>query len=100
METVYEPIQRLQLEMGKAGLDALVAMSPENIGYLAGYLIPFQIMPIRHRNSSMRTSGETSLSNRLGSNSKSFILSTGLLYSGLFWAELYAVRHAHFDPFA
>lgn len=31
------------------GLDALVAVSPENVGYTAGYMIPSQLIPIRKR---------------------------------------------------
>lgn len=35
--------------LSKEGLDALVAVSPENVAYTVGYMIPSQVIPIRKR---------------------------------------------------
>lgn len=35
--------------IAREGLDAMVAASPENVGYLAGYMVPSQTIPIRKR---------------------------------------------------
>ena len=42
-------LARLRAEMGRAGLDAAVAVSPENFGWVAGFVVPSQpIMRWRH----------------------------------------------------
>jgi Xaa-Pro dipeptidase len=42
-------LARLQLAMNEFGLDALVAHSPDNVAYGAGYLVPSQSLGMRNR---------------------------------------------------
>lgn len=42
-------LARQQLAMRECGLDALVAYSPDNVAYGAGYLVPSQSLGMRHR---------------------------------------------------
>ena len=44
-----ENLKKQREVLDREGLDALVAVSPENIGYTAGYMIPSQLIPIRKR---------------------------------------------------
>jgi Xaa-Pro aminopeptidase len=44
-----EIISRLKKRIGEAGLDAIVALSPENVAYLSGFVVPSQtLMRWRH----------------------------------------------------
>ena len=42
-------LEKQMQAMKREGLDALVAVSPENVGYTVGYMIPSQTLPIRKR---------------------------------------------------
>lgn len=44
-----EVLTKQRRALQKEGLDALIAVSPENVGYTAGYMIPSQVIPIRKR---------------------------------------------------
>lgn len=56
-----EIVARLRAAMGPAGLDAVVAASPENLAYVAGFVVPSQpLMRWRHAMAIVTASGEGS----------------------------------------
>ncbi|MCZ7568890.1 MAG: Xaa-Pro peptidase family protein [Ardenticatenaceae bacterium] len=44
-----EPLKKQQVALARERLDALIACSPENVGYGLGYFVPSQKIPIRKR---------------------------------------------------
>ncbi len=57
-----EIVERLTEAMGPAGLDAVIAVSPENFAYVAGFVVPSQpLMRWRHAMAILTAAGEQAI---------------------------------------
>ena len=57
-----EIVTRMKEAMGPAGLDAMIAVSPENFAYVAGFVVPSQsLMRWRHAMAIVTADGEASI---------------------------------------
>ena len=55
-------ITKQKVTMANAGLDALVAVSPENVAYVTGFVVPSQpLMRWRHALCALNVNGQTGM---------------------------------------